>query len=106
MKYKNEEILNINHLAKILILQSLVDLEDKVHQDNFGNMDIRSDIARKVLKETQGFEVSDLESELLLKTIKFEIAKVIGKLEHQTGYFTGQVIRTNTGTVAKGGYGL
>ena len=106
MKYKNEEIHNINHLAKVLILQSLVGLEDKVHQDNFGSLDIRSGIARKVLKETEGFEVSDLEADLLLRTLKFEIAKVIGKLENQTGIISGLVIRTNTGTVIKQDYGL
>jgi hypothetical protein len=106
MKYKNEEIRNINHLAKVLILQSLVGLEDKVHQDNFGSLDIRSGIARKVLKETEGFEVSDLEADLLLRTLKFEIAKVIGKLENQTGLNTNTVVRTRQGYVSKQGYGL
>ena len=99
MKYKNQEVKNVNHLAKTLILHTIVDLEDKVYKDAFGGLDIRSDIARQVLKDNEGFEVSELETELLIKTIKFEVAKVLGKLENQTGIDTGIVSRNNQGFV-------
>ena len=78
MKYKNEEIKNVNHLAKILILSSIANLEDHVYQSCFGGLDIMNPIARQVLRDAEGFEISDLEVELLTKTLKFEIAKVIG----------------------------
>ena len=104
MKYKNQEVKNVNHLAKTLILHTIVDLEDKVYKDAFGGLDIRSDIARQVLKDNEGFEVSELETELLIKTIKFEVAKVLGKLENQTGIDTGLVARNNQGFVDKNSY--
>ena len=104
MKYKNQEVKNVNHLAKTLILHTIVDLEDKVYKDAFGGLDIRSDIARQVLKDNEGFEVSELETELLIKTIKFEVAKVLGKLENQTGIDTGLVARNNQGYVDKNSY--
>ena len=104
MKYKNQEVKNVNHLAKTLILNAIVDLEDKVYETAFGGLDIRSDISRKILKDNEGFEVSELETELLIKTIKFEVAKVLGKLENQTGIDTGLVARNNQGYVDKNSY--
>ena len=106
MKYKNEEIKNVNHLAKILILSSIANLEDHIYQSCFGGLDIMNPIARQVLRDAEGFEISDLEVELLTKTLKFEIAKVIGKLENQTGLNTKTVVRTRQGYVSKQGYGL
>ena len=104
MKWNNEEITNLNHLARVLIMNSLVGLEDKVHQDNFGNLSLKSEIARRVLKIAEGCEVSDFEAEVLLKNISFEIAKIIGKLENQTGIDTGLVKRNNAGFVDKQSY--
>ena len=49
----------------------------------FGGLDIRSPITREILKKEQGFECSELEAELLMKNLVFEIAKVVGKLENQ-----------------------
>ena len=106
MKYQNQEIKNVNHLAKLLILSSIVDLEDQVYQRCFGGLNIMDSVARQVLKDAEGFVISDLESELLIKTIKFEIAKVIGKLENQTGIDTKIVTRNNQGYVSKQAYGL
>ena len=90
----------------MLILNVLTGLEDEVYKKNFGNLDIRSEISRYVLKKDQGFEITDFEANLLLKTITFEVAKIIGKLETQTGVITGIVQRTKSGTVIKQDYGL
>ena len=79
MKWNNEEITNPNHLARTMILNVLIGLEDQVHKEMFGGLDIRSDIAKRILKVNQKFEVSDFEAEVLLKNISFEIAKIIGK---------------------------
>lgn len=106
MKYKNEEVTNVNHLVKTLILDAIVDLEDKVYKNAFGGLDIRSDVARKILKDNEGFEISEFELEILTKTIKFEVAKVLGKLEIQTGIDTGLVKRNNAGHVHSQAYGL
>ena len=73
MKWNNEEITNPNHLARTMILNVLIGLEDQVHKEMFGGLDIRSDIAKRILKEHQNFEVSDFEAEVLLKNISFEI---------------------------------
>ena len=104
MKWNNEEIINPNHLARTLILNVLCGLEDQVHKEMFGGLDIRSDIARKILKEHQDFEVSDFEAEVLLNNITFETAKIIGKLETQTGIRTGLVKRNKAGFVDKQSY--
>jgi hypothetical protein len=106
MKYQNQEIKNVNHLAKLLILSSIVDLEDQVYQRCFGGLNIMDSVARQVLKDAEGFEISDLESELLIKTLQFEVAKVIGKLENQTGIDTKLVARNRQGYVSKQAYGL
>ena len=79
-------------------------LEDQVHKEMFGGLDIRSDIAKRILKEHQNFEVSEFEAEVLLKNISFEIAKIIGKLENQTGIDTGLVQRNNAGYVDRQSY--
>ena len=104
MKWNNEEITNPNHLARTMILNVLIGLEDQVHKEMFGGLDIRSDIAKRILQEHQNFEVSDFEAEVLLKNISFEIAKIIGKLENQTGIDTGLVARNNQGYVDRQSY--
>jgi hypothetical protein len=43
---------------------------------------------------------------MLIKEIKFEVAKVIGKLETQTGIDTGLVKRNSAGHVARQQYDL
>ena len=106
MKYENIEILNINNFAKRLILQSLLSLEDDVHNQAFGGLDIRSDMVRELLKNKKEAEISNLEAEMLIKEIKFEVAKVIGKLETQTGIKTGFVKRNAAGHIARQQYDL
>jgi hypothetical protein len=106
MKYENIEILNINSFAKKLILQSLLSLEDDVHKQAFGGLDIRSDMVKDLLKNIKEAELTNLEADMLIKEIKFEVAKVIGKLETQTGIDTGLVKRNSAGHVARQQYDL
>jgi hypothetical protein len=48
--------------------------------------------------------VSEFEAQVLLNNITFEVAKIIGKLENQTGIDTGLVKRNNAGFVDKQSY--
>ena len=107
MKYENEEIKNINWLAKRLILKEASYLMNNILDKEFGGLDIRSPISREILKKEQGFECSELEAELLMKNLVFEIAKVVGKLENQAispKYHTTP--RNTAGHITKQMFGL
>tara|TARA_R100001510_G_C7539154_1_gene127462 strand:+ start:63 stop:434 length:372 start_codon:yes stop_codon:yes gene_type:complete len=85
MKIDNKEIQDINKLAKRLILNLVSELEDDIHQTTFGNMDIETEQARKFLKHQKGIELSHVEAILLVKNIKFELAKIESVLKKQLG---------------------
>ena len=107
MKYKNEEIKNINWLAKRLILNEVSCLMSNILDGEFGGLDIRSPIAKEILKKEQGFECSDLEAELLMKNLAFEIAKVVGKLENQAVAPKDHITpRDKLGNITKQTFGL
>jgi len=104
LQYHNQEIKSFGYIAKLMILNQLIELEDRIHESEFNNLDIRSPIAQKILKEELGIEISQLESHEFLTTLKFEIGKVMAKLESATGVDTGLVIRNSQGSIYKHGY--
>ena len=104
MKFANKQLTNIEQFTKCLIQDDLVGLEERIINNLFSGLDPRSDIGRKILLEQEGTEVSDMEYEHLIKRLKFEAAKVIGKLESQTGINTGLVKRNKQGHVSKQAY--
>ena len=85
MKIDNTEIQDINKLAKRLILNLVSELEDDIHQTTFGNMDIETEQAREFLKHQKGIDLSHVEAILLVKNIKFELAKIESVLKKQLG---------------------
>ena len=103
MKYHNQEIKSFGYIAKLMILNQLIDLEDRIHEAEFNNLDINSPVAQEILKK-EGIEISQLESHELLTTLKFEIGKLMAKLESATGVDTGLVIKNSQGGVYKHGY--
>ena len=103
MKYHNQEIKSFGYIAKLMILNQLIDLEDRIHEVEFNDLDINSPVAQEILKK-EGIEISSLESHELLTTLKFEIGKVMAKLESATGVDTGLVIRNSQGSIYKHGY--
>lgn len=105
MKINNDEIKNVNYAAKMLILKHLVDFSTDVETSMFGGLDLRSEIARHVLKDAEKVEItSELESQILLNNINFELAKIIATLENTTGQVSGLVIRNGAGHVNKNAY--
>ena len=104
MKYHGTEVKSLQHIARCMILNQLIDLEDAIVMTEFGDLDIRSPIAKELLKREVGIEMSHIESLEFLAQLRFEIAKLIGKLEHQTGVITGKVHRTTGHVVYKGAY--
>ena len=108
MKYLNQEINNINHLAKRLILKRLCNLEDEIHKREFGNFDIRSKIALELFNSDPafGWQMNEQEGELLIKNISFEIAKIISTLENSCGSQTGIPKKSSAGYPTKQRYGL
>ena len=103
MKYHNQEIKSFGYIAKLMILNQLIDLEDRIHEVEFNNLDINSPVAQEILKK-EGIEISLLESQELLTTLKFEIGKLMAKLESATGVDTGLVIKNSQGSIYKHGY--
>tara|TARA_R100000656_G_C3866191_1_gene111103 strand:- start:88 stop:429 length:342 start_codon:yes stop_codon:yes gene_type:complete len=103
MKYHGLEIKSFAYLARVMILNQLVDLEERIHEAEFNDLDVRSPVAQEVLKK-EGIEISHLEAVEFLTTLKFEIAKVMGKLENSTGVDTGRVFRNNQGYIQKAAY--
>ena len=91
MVYHGKEIKSFGYIAKLMILNQLIDLEDRIHEVEFNNLDINSPVAQEILKK-EGIEISSLESHELLTTLKFEIGKLMAKLESATGVNTGLVI--------------
>ena len=55
---------------------------------------------QSILKKEGVIEVSNIEADLFMRNLSFEVAKLIGKLELQTGTFD-TVKRTTTGAVCK-----
>ena len=107
MQYKNEEIKNINWLAKRLILNEVSCLMSNILDGEFGGLDIRSPIAKEIPKKEQGFECSELEAELLMKNLAFEIAKVVGKLENEAVSLKEHTTpRNKAGQITKQIFGL
>ena len=107
MKYQNEEVKNINNVAKRIILKHMYYfLSDTINKE-FGGLDIRSKIAKEILKQEQGFDCSVYEAEVLMKTLNFEMANVIGKLENQCLHPEEHTVpRNNQGHIAKQSFGL
>ena len=103
MVYHGKEIKSFGYIAKLMILNQLIDLEDRIHEAEFNDLDIRSPVAQEVLKK-EGIEISALESHELLTTLKFEIGKLMSKLESATGVDTGLVIKNSQGSIYKHGY--
>ena len=105
MKIGDKEIKNANHAARVLILHALKEIAQDAHSYIFGGLDIRSEIARKVIKDSEGIDIaSELEAELLLRNIEFEFAKILGSLETKTGILTHMVARNSSGYVDKNAY--
>ena len=103
MVYHGKEIKSFGYIAKLMILNQLIDLEDRIHEAEFNDLDIRSSVSREVLKK-EGIEISSLESHELLTNLKFEIGKLMAKLESATGVDTGLVIKNCQGAIYKHGY--
>jgi len=104
LQYHNQEIKSFGYIAKLMILNQLIELEDRIHESEFNNLDIRSPIAQKILKEELGIEISQLEAHEFLTTLKFEIGKILSKLEAGTGIHTGLVLKNCQGAIYKQGY--
>lgn len=103
MKFDDKEIIDMTFAAKALIHNVLQNLEEDVLKKSFGNLDIRSDISRKILAEN-GIEMSAIEAKFLTKYISFETAKIIGKLENELGISSSHVVRNNSGYVDRNFY--
>ena len=107
MKVGETEIKSMSHAAKLLLVTHLTELADDPHKFLFGGLDLRSPISRDVLRDAENFDIaSEYEADELLRYINFEIAKILGKLENQTGVITGKVARNSSGYVSKGAYKL
>ena len=107
MKVGEKEIKTMSHAARLLLLTHLTDLADDPHKFLFGGLDLRSPISRDVLRDAENLDIaSDYEADRLLKNLNFEIAKILGKLENQTGLITGKVARNSAGHVNRGAYKL
>ena len=103
MKYHGLEIKSFAYLARVMILNQMIELEERIHESEFNDLDVRSPVAQEVLKK-EGIEISALESHELLTTLKFEIGKLMSKLESATGVDTGLVIKNSQGSIYKHGY--
>lgn len=106
MKIANVEVTDLQNLTRIFIQGELIHLEDRVLDTLTGGLDLRSKTAQYILKENNGLVCSELEFEMFMKTLKFEVAKIIGKLENQTGVVTGIVKRNTAGNVDKQSYNV
>ena len=104
MVYHGKEIKSFGYITKLMLLNQMIDLEDRIHEAEFGDLDINSPVARKVLKEELGIEISSIEVHEFLTTLKFEIGKLAAKLESATGVHTGLVIRNGQSAIYKSGY--
>jgi len=104
MLYHNQEVTNPSRLARAMILNQLIELEDTIHATEFNDLDIRSPIAKELLKKELGIQISQMEAVEFFGILKFELAKIIGKLENSTGIMTGMVHRNTTGSVKKAPY--
>jgi|TARA_R110000823_G_C15779295_1_gene484916 hypothetical protein len=104
MLYHNQEISNLSRLARAMILNQLIELEETIHATEFNDLDIRSPMAQDLLNKELGIQISQIEAVEFFGTLKFELAKIIGKLENTTGIMTGMVHRNTTGSVKKAPY--
>jgi len=103
MKYHKTNVKSIKGLVRKMILNQLYEMVKNIHLTEFGGLHIRSEIARSVLKKENVLEASDIEIDLFLRNLNFEVAKLIGKLEMQTGA-TPTVERTTNNAVSKTPY--
>ena len=104
MLYHNKEVSNPSRLARAMILNQLIDLEDRIHETEFHDLDIRSPLASDLLKKELGISISQIEAVEFFGLLKFELAKIISKLENTTGVITNMVHRNTTGSVKKAPY--
>ena len=103
MRYKSRNVESIKGLVREMILNQLYEMVENIHSTEFGGLHIRSKIARSVLKKENVFDASDIEIDLFLRNLNFEVAKLIGKLEFQTGA-TPTVKRTSTNAVDRNAF--
>ena len=100
MKYHSKNVDSPKNLARLMILNKLYDLVENIYETEFHGLDIRSEPAQSILKKAGVIEVSNIEADLFMRNLSFEVAKLIGKLELQTGAFD-TVKRTTNGAVCK-----
>jgi hypothetical protein len=100
MKYHSKNVDSIKNLARLMILNKLYDLVEDIYETEFHGLDIRSETAQSILKKEGVAEVSNIEADLFMRNLSFEVAKLIGKLELQTGTFD-TVKRTTNGAVCR-----
>ena len=103
MKYQKTNVKSIKGLVRKMILNQLYEMVKSIHLTEFGGLDIRSKIARSVLKKESVLEASNIEIDLFLRNLNFEVAKLIGKLEVQTGA-TPTVKRTTNNAVDRNAF--